>query len=186
MCLGVFRYPNALLVFFFFFLDLYINQSCLNALGPALLSHYNGSIANHTLSMPLSLSLSLFSLLSLLIFLFILSDSSPPYLPTGCCNHSLFSHALLSISLLFFPSPTCHSRLSSLLLSPLIRSGLHLADCTLFLSLFFPAIVKDLDTEKYVHLVSTLQKTSSVNENKSQKHFPHYSFSWNWWGVCYP
>lgn len=50
--------------------------------------------------------------------------------------------------------PVTH--LSSLLPSPLVRSGLHLADCTFFL--LFSSIVKDLDTEKYVHLVSTFQK----------------------------
>lgn len=157
MCLGVFRYPNGLAHVYRSFLDLYINQSSFNALGPALPSYYNGSIDNHTLSVPVSTNLSLFSLPSLVIFLF----HSLRQLPSPTCPQA----AVITLSspmrscqspCYFFPSPICHSRLSCLLLSPLIRSGLHLTDCTLFL--FFLFVVKDLDTEKYVHLVSTLEK----------------------------
>lgn len=104
------------------------------------------------------------SLLSLVIFLF----HSLRQLPSPTCPQA----AVITLSspmrscqspCYFFPSPICHSRLSSLLLSTLVRSGLHLTDCTLFLFFSPPiSVVKDLDTEKYVHLVSTLQKLFSI------------------------
>lgn len=126
--------------------------------GQALPSHYSGSRTNHSLRLSVSTNLTLFSLLSLVIFFF----HSLRQLPSPSCSQSAlitFSSRMYSISLAFLsislsfppPSPICHTSLSSLLLSPLILSGLHLADCTLF---SFFSIVKDLDTEKYIHLVS--------------------------------
>lgn len=142
------------------FLDLYINQPgsmLFPSAGQALPSHYSGSRTNHSLRLS---NLTLFSLLSLVIFFF----HSLRQLPSPSCPQSAlitFSSRMYSISLAFLSislsspppphSPICHTSLSSLLLSPLILSGLHLADCTLF---SFFSIVKDLDTEKYIHLVS--------------------------------
>lgn len=128
--------------------------------GQALPCHYSGLRTNQSLCVSVSVNLSLFSPLSLVIFPF----HSPRQLPSPTCPQSplitfssrmhSISLALLSISLLYFsPSPICHTRLSSLVVSLLILSGLHLADYTLFFVISF-SIVKDLDTEKYVHLVS--------------------------------
>lgn len=123
------------------FLDLYINQPgsmLFPSAGQALPSHYSGSRTNHSLRLSVSTNLTLFSLLSLVIFFF----HSLRQLPSPSCPQSALitfssrmysiSLALLSISLSFPPSPICHTSLSSILLSPLILSGLHLADCTLF------------------------------------------------------
>lgn len=151
-------------------LDLYINQQGLMlfpSAGWALPSHYTGSRTNHRLRVSVSPNLSLFSLLSLVIFLF----HSLRQLPSPTCPQSTLitfsSHmysislALLSISLLFF-SPSYLSQ-SSVLPPPVsshsLRSPpcwLHIVSCCVFffsLSLSF-SLVKDLDTEKYVHLVS--------------------------------
>lgn len=121
-----------------FFLDLYINQQSLTLLpsaGHALPSHYIGSEANHSLCVSVSANLSLFFFPPpLAVFLF----HSLRQLPSPTCPQSALiifssgmysiSPVLLSISLLLFfpPSPLCHTRLSSLLLSPLIFSGPHL------------------------------------------------------------
>lgn len=122
------------------FADLFLNLQGLMlfpSAGQALPSHYDSRpITNPCVSV--STSLFLFSLLSFLIFL----SHSLRQFPSPTCpqsalitfssrTHSI-SLALLSISLLFFPSPIGHTRLSSLPLSPLILSCLHLADCTLF------------------------------------------------------
>lgn len=124
-------------IFFFFFLDLYINQPGLTLLpsaGHALPSHYIGSGANHSLCVSVSANLSFLFPPPLAIFLF----HSLRQLPSPTCPQSALiifssgmysiSPVLLSISLLLFipPSPLCHTRLSSLLLSPLIFSGPHL------------------------------------------------------------
>lgn len=104
----------------------------------ALPSHYNGSRTNHQDCVSVSANLSLFSLLSLMVFLF----HSLRQLPSPTCPQSVvitfFARvysiplALPSISLFFFYPLQSVTHLSSLLLCPLIRSGLHLTDCTLF------------------------------------------------------
>ena len=127
-------------------LDLYLNQvlMLLPSAGRALPSHYTGSRTNHRLCVSVSPNLSLFSLLSLVIFLFhsLRQLPSPPgpqsTLITFSSRMYSISLALLSISLLsfsffFLSSYLSHSSvLLPPLLSPLILSGLHLADCTLF------------------------------------------------------
>lgn len=141
-------------------LDLYINRSGFTALGRALASHYDGSLASHTLSMPcLHQSLSSLSPFTRDLSLSFSPTAPLPYLPTGCCNHSLLSHALLSISLLFFP--LSYLSLASVLPPPVYSRSLRSPPYWLHIVSFFSppvSIVKDLDTEKYVHLVSTLQK----------------------------
>lgn len=113
------------------------------SVGQALPSHYTGSRTNHRRRVSVSPNLSLFSLLSLLIFLFHSLRQLPS--PTGpqstlitfsFCMHSI-SLAPLSISPRFFLSRlsvTLPCAPSSCVL--FILSGLHLADCTLFHAVF--------------------------------------------------
>lgn len=146
--------------------------------GRALPSHYIGSAANHRLAVCLSRLISLFSFPSSTgdRSLSFSPTAALPYLPTVCLNHFLLWHVLylplFSCQSTFFSSPPPSSPLSHSsvcppsLLSPLIFSGAHLTDCTLCPSSHFcflvvsppPTLsslaVKDLDTEKYVHLVS--------------------------------
>lgn len=153
--------------FFSFFLDLYINQQGLALLpsaGHALPSHYIGSGANHSLCVCLSQLISLFLFPPpLAIFLF----HSLRQLPSPTCPQSaliIFSSGMYSISpvllsiflLLFFPPLPTLSH-SSVLPPPVSSHFLRsppslIAYCLLLL--FFVSTVKDLDTEKYVHLVS--------------------------------
>lgn len=148
--------------------DLYINQQGLilfPSVGRALPSHYTGSRTNHRLCVSVSPNLSLFSLLSLVIFLFHSLRQLPS--PTGpqstliTFSSSMYSIslALLSISpLVFFFLPSiCHTpALPPPVSSHSLRSPtcwLHIVSCSTFLFLSLSS-VKDLDTEKYVHLVS--------------------------------
>ena len=139
------------------------------SVGQALPSHYTGSRTNHRLCVSVSPNLSLFSFLSLVIFLFHSLRQLPS--PTGpqstlitfsSCMYSI-SLALLSISWVFFLSLLSVTVLfapSSCLLSFSQVSNLLIAHCfMLCVSLCFIffvsfSLVKDLDTEKYVHLVS--------------------------------
>ena len=135
------------------------------SVGPALPSHYTGSRANHRLCVSVSPNLSLFSFLSLVIFLFHSLRQLPS--PTGpqstlitfsSCMYSI-SLALLSLSLLFFSSPvrvTLPCAPPSCLLSFSQVSNLLIAHCFMLCVSFLVSLssAKDLDTEKYVHLVS--------------------------------
>lgn len=130
------------------------------SVGRELPSHYCGSTTSRRLCVSVSPNLPLFSLLSLVIFLFH-SLRQPPPLPFRLSVHpNLFLlctlSPLLSCQSLFFPH--CHS-LSFLLLlnSPLFFLFYALITRSLNLYLYFVCCffsVKDLDTEKYVHLVS--------------------------------
>lgn len=111
-------------------LDLYINQvlMLLPSAGRALPSHYTGSRTNHRLCVSVSPNLSLFSLLSLVIFLFhsLRQLPSPPgpqsTLITFSSRMYSISLALLSIShsrfFFFLPSYLSHSSV----LPPLVSS----------------------------------------------------------------
>lgn len=145
--------------------------------GRALPSHYIGSAANHRLSACLSRLISLFSFASSTgdRSLSFPPTAALPYLPTVCLNHFLLWHVLYlplfscqSASYFFPPPPSslpplpCHTRLSVLPPSCLLSFSqvltLLIAHCVLLLIFVFfvppPLAVKDLDTEKYVHLVS--------------------------------
>lgn len=114
--------------------------------------------ANHKPCASVSTSLFLFSLLSFVIFLSHCLRQFPSLtcpqsaLITFSSRTQSISLALLSISLFFFPPllsvtlvcPPCPCLLSFSQVSTLL-----IAHCFLFFS-----IVKDLDTEKYIHLVS--------------------------------
>lgn len=116
-------------------LDLYINQSGFNALGWALASHYTGSITNRTFSVPVSTNLSLLSPFVRDLSLSFSQTAPPPYLPTACCNHSLLSHALMSVFLLFFPlSYLSHA---SVLPPPVSFRSLRSPPCWLHIVSFF-------------------------------------------------
>lgn len=118
-----------------------------------------------TVSVCLSQLISLFSFSSSTRDLSLsFSQTAPlPYLPTVCLNHFLLWHVLylpcspVNLPLTFLPPPPPHSVTlvcppSSCLLS--FSQVPTFTDCTLFPSSFFVPTVKDLDTEKYVHLVS--------------------------------
>lgn len=135
------------------------------SVGRALPSHYAGSRTNHRLCVSVSPNLSLFSLLSLVIFLFhSLRQLPSPLGPqstliTFSSRMYSISLALLSIFLLFFLallSVTLLCAPSCCLLSSSQVSTLLITHClTLYVSFFVSfSSVKDLDTEKYVHLVS--------------------------------
>lgn len=132
-------------------LDLYINQQCLMlfpSTGWALPSHYTGSTTNHRLCESVSHNLPLFSLLSLVIFLLhsvrqLPSPTDPQStLITFSSRMYSISHALLSISLLFFFSLFLYLSHSSVLPPPVssysLRSPpywLHIVLCYMFLFL---------------------------------------------------
>lgn len=150
-------------------LDLRRNQQSLMlfpSIGWALPSHYTGSTTNQRLGVSVSHNLPLFSLLSLVIFLLhsvrqLPSPSDPQStLITFSSRVYSISFALLSISLLVFFSLSYLSH-SSVLPPPVcsysLRSPpywLHIVLCYTFLFFVSFSLVKDLDTEKYVHLVS--------------------------------
>lgn len=104
--------------------------------GRALPSHYTGSRTNHRLRVSVSPNLSLFSLLSLVIFLF----HSLRQLPSPTCPQSTlitFFSCVYFISLFFPPSYLSHSSiLPPLVSSHSLRSSpcwLHIVSCCMFL-----------------------------------------------------
>lgn len=127
--------------------------------GQALPSHYTGSRTNQRLRVSVSPNLSLFPLLSLVIFLFhSLRQFPSPTCPqstliTFSSHHVLYlPHSPVNLPLVLPPPVALLCRSSLCVLS--LLSGLHLTDCTLLCVSFFFSLVKDLDTEKYIHLVS--------------------------------
>lgn len=118
-------------------LDLYINQQGLmlfHSAGRALPSHYAGSRTNHRLCVSVSHNLCLFSLLSLVIFLFhslrqLPSSSNPQSTLITFSSHLYsISLSLLSIFLLCFFSPFYLSY-SSVLPPPVSSHSLRSPPC---------------------------------------------------------
>lgn len=100
--------------------------------GQALPSHYTGSRTNHRLCVSVSPNLSLFSLLSLVIFLFHSLRQLPS--PTGpqstliTFSSRIYSISLTLLSILFFFSPSYLSH-SSVLPTPVSSHSLRSAPC---------------------------------------------------------
>lgn len=112
-----------------------------------------------THSLCLSPLISLFSLPSPVIFLF----HSLRQLPSPTCPQAAvitLSSPMRSCQSPCYFFPLSYLSLSSVLPPPGSSRSLRSPPCWLHIvfMVFFLSLVKDLDTEKYVHLVSTLQK----------------------------